>query len=113
MDRKNNEIMRRDELGQLSLSKDKEAIKLYLEHIKSKTKQFSNQIARLRYLVEEDYYIDVFKDYSEETLLELLDYAYSFGFEFQSFMAASKFYDTYALKLEISRNGLKTLNNIT
>lgn len=95
---KNNEIMRRDELGQLSLSKDKEAIKLYLEHIKSKTKQFSNQIARLRYLVEEDYYIDVFKDYSEETLLELLDYAYSFGFEFQSFMAASKFYDTYALK---------------
>ena len=98
MDRKNNEIMRRDELGQLSLSKDKEAIELYLEHIKSKTKQFSNQIARLRYLVEEDYYIDVFKDYSEETLLELLDYAYSFGFEFQSFMAASKFYDTYALK---------------
>lgn len=96
---KNNEIMRRDELGQLSLSKDKEAIKLYLEHIKSKTKQFSNQIARLRYLVEEDYYIDVFKDYSEETLLELLDYAYSFGFEFQSFMAASKFYDTYALKI--------------
>lgn len=95
---KNNEIMRRDELGQLSLSKDKEAIKLYLEHIKSKTKQFSNQIARLRYLVEEDYYIDVFKNYSEETLLELLDYAYSFGFEFQSFMAASKFYDTYALK---------------
>ncbi|WP_371106706.1 LAGLIDADG family homing endonuclease [Staphylococcus sp. HMSC067G10] len=95
---KNNEIMRRDELGQLSLSKDKEAIELYLEHIKSKTKQFSNQIARLRYLVEEDYYIDVFKDYSEETLLELLDYAYSFGFEFQSFMAASKFYDTYALK---------------
>lgn len=95
---KNNEIMRRDELGQLSLSKDKEAIKLYLEHIKSKTKQFSNQIARLRYLVEEDYYIDVFKDYSEDTLLELLDYAYSFGFEFQSFMAASKFYDTYALK---------------
>ena len=34
----NNEIMRRDELGQLSLSKDKEAIELYLEHIKSKTK---------------------------------------------------------------------------
>lgn len=95
---KNNEIMRRDERGQLSLHKDKEAIDLYLEHVDSKTKKFTSEIARLHYLVEEGYYIDVFKMYTKEQLEELIDYAYSFNFEFKSFMAASKFYDTYALK---------------
>ncbi|HGH5539847.1 ribonucleoside-diphosphate reductase subunit alpha [Staphylococcus pseudintermedius] len=95
---KNNEIMRRDSMGQLSLHKDKEAIELYLQHVDSKTKKFTNEINRLRYLVEEGYYIDVFEQYSESDLIELTEYAYSFNFEFQSFMAASKFYETYALK---------------
>lgn len=95
---KNNEIMRRDSMGQLSLHKDKEAIELYLQHVDSKTKKFTNEINRLRYLVEEGYYIDMFEQYSESDLIELTEYAYSFNFEFQSFMAASKFYETYALK---------------
>lgn len=105
---KNNEIMRRDSKGQLSLHKDKEAIKLYLEHVNKKTKKFSSEIARLRYLVEEDYYIDVFELYSEKDLQELTDYAYSLNFEFQSFMAASKFYETYSLK---TRNKEQWLEN--
>ncbi len=95
---KNNEIMRRDEKGQLSLDKDKEAIKLFQEHIDSKTKKFSSELARLRYLVEENYYINVFEKYTEDQLQELIDYSYSFNFEFKSFMAISKFYDQYALK---------------
>lgn len=105
---KNNEIMRRDSMGQLSLHKDKEAIELYLQHVYSKTKKFTNEINRLRYLVEEGYYIDVFEQYSESDLIELTEYAYSFNFEFQSFMAASKFYETYALK---TRNKMLWLEN--
>lgn len=104
---KNNEIMRRDKMGQLSLHKDKEAIKLFLEHVDSKTKKFSNEIARLRYLIEEDYYVDVFEMYSEAEVLGITEYAYSFGFEFQSFMAASKFYDTYALKTRDKKEWLE------
>lgn len=95
---KNNEITRRDENGMLQLHKDKDAIELYLEHVKKNTKKFTSEIARIRYLIEENYYIDVFKKYSEEFIEELTQYAYDLGFEFQSFMAASKFYDTYALK---------------
>ncbi|MBF0793288.1 class 1b ribonucleoside-diphosphate reductase subunit alpha [Mammaliicoccus lentus] len=104
---KNNEIMRRDKMGQLSLHKDKEAIKLFLEHVDSKTKKFSNEIARLRYLIEEDYYIDVFEMYTEEEVLAITEYTYSLGFEFQSFMAASKFYDTYALKTRDKKEWLE------
>lgn len=105
---KNNEIMRRNELGQLSLEKDKEAIKLYQKHIDSKTKEFSSEIARLRWLVEENYYVNVFEDYTEEELIELTEYANSFNFEFQSFMAISKFYESYALKTRDKKEWLET-----
>ncbi|MBC8715747.1 hypothetical protein FXW04_10835 [Staphylococcus pseudintermedius] len=44
---KNNEIMRRDSMGQLSLHKDKEAIELYLQHVDSKTKKFTNELSLL------------------------------------------------------------------
>ncbi|PCF50066.1 class 1b ribonucleoside-diphosphate reductase subunit alpha [Staphylococcus delphini] len=104
---KNNEMMRRDSVGQLSLHKDKEAIELYLQHVDSKTKKFTNEINRLRYLVEEGYYIDVFEQYNESDLIELTEYAYSFNFEFQSFMAASKFYETYALKTRDKKQWLE------
>lgn len=104
---KNNEIMRRDENGMLQLGKDKEAIDLYLEHVNKNTKKFTSELARLRYLVEEGYYINVFEMYSEDFLQEITDYIYSFNFKFQSFMAASKFYDGYALKTKDGKTWLE------
>lgn len=94
----NNEIMRRDQNGQFQLHKDLEARDSYLAHIKSKSMKFKSEVERLRFLVKESYYYDLFSQYTEEQVLELTDYARSFKFNFKSFMAASKFYDTYALK---------------
>ncbi len=71
---------------------------VYLEEIEDKTIYFDTEIERLRYLVDNDFYFDLFAKYSEEDLVEITDYAKSIPFEFASYMSASKFFKDYALK---------------
>lgn len=94
--------MRRDENGMLQLGKDKEAVKLYfVEHINNKMKWFHDLEEKIEYLLEYDYYDEeLFNQYSMKDVKKVYKRAYSHKFRFQSFMAAKKFYDSYALKTD-------------
>jgi ribonucleoside-diphosphate reductase alpha chain len=60
-------------------------------------------------MVNEDfYYPEVTTQYSLEELEELTKLIYSYGFEFQSYMAISKFYKDYALKTNDKKFYLET-----
>lgn len=93
----NNAITRQVD-GFYDLAKDKEALAVYLEEVKEKTKRFPNELERLSWLVENDFYFDCFSLYDEHFLKEITKKAYSYNFEFASYMAATKFYEGYALK---------------
>ncbi|MGT2341409.1 hypothetical protein ACVPOQ_12695 [Staphylococcus aureus] len=58
----NNEVTKRREDGFFSLEKDQEALVAYLEEVKDKTIFFDTEIEtlRLRYLVDNDFYFNVF-----------------------------------------------------
>lgn len=95
--RLNNELMRREN-GFYQLEKDKEAVTAFEQEVEERMMKFENQTERFYWLISNDYYIDYLKDYSAEFISELAGYVYSFHFKFQSFMAISKFYQSYALK---------------
>lgn len=94
----NNQIMKRTESGFFDLEKDQDALKSYMEEVSEKTIKFESEIKRLRYLVDNNFYYNVFREYNESELEEIINYANSLEFKFASFMAASKFYKDYALK---------------
>ena len=92
------EVTKRKDNGFFNLEKDQEALEVYLEEIQDKTIYFDTEIERLRYLVDNDFYFDLFAKYSEADLQEITDYAKSIPFKFASYMSASKFFKDYALK---------------
>lgn len=62
---------------------------------------------KVRYLVDEGYYEKEFLElYSMEFIKRMYKKAYAYKFRFPSFMSASKFYDSYAMK---SRDGKEIL----
>ena len=83
------------------MRKIKKLLNVYLEEISDKTIYFDSEIERLHYLVDNHFYFNVFK-YSEEDLIEIIEFAKSINFEFASYMSASKFYKDYALKQMIN-----------
>lgn len=103
----NNEIKQRGEDGFFRLEKDREAIAEFMREVDANTIKFSDTIARLRYLVDNGYYYDVFAQYSNLQLCRLHGICNSYGFRFQSYMAASKFYKDYALKMDDKRQYLE------
>ncbi|HHC8576370.1 TPA: class 1b ribonucleoside-diphosphate reductase subunit alpha [Staphylococcus aureus] len=106
----NNEVTKRREDGFFSLEKDQEALVAYLEEVKDKTIFFDTEIERLRYLVDNDFYFNVFDIYSEADLIEITDYAKSISFNFASYMSASKFFKDYALKTNDKSQYLEDYN---
>ena len=94
----NNEVTKRKDNGFFNLEKDQEALEVYLEEIEDKTIYFDTEIERLHYLVDNDFYFDLFAKYSEADLIEITDYAKNIPFKFASYMSASKFFKDYALK---------------
>lgn len=94
----NNEVTKRKDNGFFNLEKDQEALTVYLEEIQDKTIYFDNELERLHYLVDNDFYFDVFEVYSEADLQEITDFAKQIEFNFASYMSASKFFKDYALK---------------
>lgn len=99
---KNNEIMRRDTNGMLSLHKDKEAVHSYfVDYVNNKMKWFHDLEEKIEYLLDYDYYDrELFNKYKFEDIKKVYKQAYSHKFRFESFMAAKKFYDSYALKTD-------------
>ena len=94
----NNEVMVKDSEGRLQLDKDKEAVYSYfVDYVNKNTVFFHNLKEKIDYLIENDYYIDFYNFYTINQMQEVFDLVYSKKFRFQSYMAASKFYQSYAL----------------
>ncbi|MEK4426473.1 class 1b ribonucleoside-diphosphate reductase subunit alpha [Solibacillus sp. FSL K6-1523] len=105
----NNDVLNRySTTGQLELEKDHEATRRYfLEYVNVRLRYFIDLEEKIRYLVDEGYYEKEFIDmYEMEFIKHLYKKAYDYNFRFPSFMSASKFYDSYAMK---SRDGEEIL----
>lgn len=97
----NNEITVRDKEGNFSLHKDKEAVKSYfLNWVNTRTRFFHKLEEKLDFLITKGYYVDFFQWYSLEDMKKVFKKAYDKKFRFQSYMAAFKFYESYAMKDE-------------
>lgn len=94
--------------GKLDLEKDHEATRRYfLEEVNVRMRYFIDIEEKVRYLIEEGYYEEAFlAQYSSDFIKSMYKKAYNYNFRFPSFMSASKFYESYAMK---SRDGNEIL----
>lgn len=104
----NNEILQRDETGFFRLDRDLTARDAFMAEVTAKTKRFDSAGERIRWLIDNGYYYDVYTQYSEIDVIEILDVCDSYKFRFASYMAASKFYNDYALKTDDKAEWLET-----
>ncbi|MFC5407494.1 class 1b ribonucleoside-diphosphate reductase subunit alpha [Cohnella soli] len=96
----NNLLMQRDPQGFFQLDKDHEAVEAFMAEVERKSIKFADTAAKVRYMVNENYYENVYERYSEAQIDEIYALTHSYGFQFQSYMAASKFYTDYAVKTD-------------
>ncbi|WP_028594701.1 class 1b ribonucleoside-diphosphate reductase subunit alpha [Paenibacillus assamensis] len=94
----NNLLMQRGADGFFRLERDKEAVQAFMEEVFAKSISFTSFAEKVRYMIDNDYYEDVYTTYSPEAVEEIYEIAHSYNFQFQSYMAASKFYTDYAVK---------------
>lgn len=94
--------------GFYQLHKDKEALEVFMEEARENTVPFNSVAERMEYMKEHDYYYNVLDEYSLEEVEEVYNIAYGENFEFQSYMAASKFYKDYALKTNDQKQYLES-----
>ena len=95
----NNEINRPVD-GQIPLNKDKEALEAFFkENVLPNSMAFDSITDKIKFLVETDYIESEFiAKYKPEFIESLAKDLQAADFHFQSFMAAYKFYQQYALK---------------
>lgn len=106
----NNEVLNRYSMtGLLEMEKDREATRQYfLQYVNPRLRQFKDIEEKIRYLIDEGYYEKEFFDlYDMEFIKKLYHKAFNYHFRFPSFMSASKFYDSYAMKSRDGRNILE------
>ncbi|MCC0632377.1 class 1b ribonucleoside-diphosphate reductase subunit alpha [Clostridioides sp. ZZV15-6388] len=108
----NNQVIIKNEQGKYQLEKDKEALSSYIEEfINPKLKKFNNLEERLKYLIEEGYYLEeVIHKYSMDFIKNIYKLIEEHKFKFQSYMSANKFYQNYALKSNDGKEILETYN---
>ncbi|MCP3772979.1 class 1b ribonucleoside-diphosphate reductase subunit alpha [Paenibacillus sp. MZ04-78.2] len=94
----NNQLMRREADGFFQLEKDREAVRAFMEEAERSSIRFADTSDKVRYMIENDYYENVYDRYSPEEVEDIYRITHSYGFQFQSYMAASKFYTDYAMK---------------
>ena len=94
--------------GFYQLEKDKLAVGEFQKEVVEKYYPFKSHEERMNWLIENDYYIDFTKMYDLLFIVDLTKHIYSYEFEFQSFMAISKFYQSYALKTNDKKHYLET-----
>ena len=89
-----------DAQGQIQFDKDREAARqFYLQHVIPNSVPFDSLSARLQYLVAEGYYeAQVLNAYPFEFVCQLFEQAAGWGYRFQTFLGAWKFFTSYALK---------------
>ncbi|MFC5469157.1 class 1b ribonucleoside-diphosphate reductase subunit alpha [Cohnella suwonensis] len=96
----NNLLMQRDPQGFFQLDKDREAVEAFMADVERKSVKFAGTAEKVRYMVNENYYENVYEHYSEAQIEEIYTLTHGYGFQFQSYMAASKFYTDYAVKTD-------------
>ncbi|MDR1392824.1 MAG: class 1b ribonucleoside-diphosphate reductase subunit alpha [Bifidobacteriaceae bacterium] len=86
--------------GQIQFQADHQALETYLsQHVEPRGRAFASTGQRLTYLTAEGYYEPaVLAPYTAEFLDDLFTTAHQRGFKFGSFLGATKFYTSYALK---------------
>ncbi|WP_374286046.1 class 1b ribonucleoside-diphosphate reductase subunit alpha [Lactococcus sp.] len=86
--------------GSIPLAKDKDAIKAFFnENVIPNSFRAETYMKKIEWLLENDYLEDSFiKKYEPEFITELRKALSAFNFRFDSFMAAYKFYNQYAMK---------------
>ncbi|WP_159883664.1 class 1b ribonucleoside-diphosphate reductase subunit alpha [Paenibacillus puerhi] len=94
----NNLLMQRGTDGFFQLDKDREAVESFMEEVSAKSLSFESHGSKVRYMIDEDYYENVFDTYTTSEVEEIFRLTHQYGFEFRSYMAASKFYTDYAVK---------------
>ncbi|GGD46562.1 class 1b ribonucleoside-diphosphate reductase subunit alpha [Paenibacillus nasutitermitis] len=94
----NNQLMQRNEEGFFKLEKDHEAVAVFMEDVLGKSLIFNSTKEKMDYMIANDFYENVYDHYSLGDIESVYETAHGYSFEFQSYMAASKFYTDYALK---------------
>lgn len=98
----NNKLAVRDENGNINLDNlkyDKEAVHdFFISHVNKHTRFFYSLEEKINYLVKNDYWVDFREMYTMSFIKKLFKLIYGKKFRFQSYMAASKFYQSYALR---------------
>lgn len=97
----NNDVLQRYRAtGDIARHIDEEALQQYLQHeIAPRYRTYTTPVERLNALVEEGYYErDFLMQYTPEFIASLYEKAKGYNFQFQTFMSASKFFDSYAMK---------------
>jgi ribonucleoside-diphosphate reductase alpha chain len=94
----NNLLMQRGSDGFFQLEKDKEAVQVFMEEVHSSSIGFPDTTSKVRYMIDNNFYEDVYKHYTEAEVEEIYKVTHESTFEFASYMAASKFYTDYALR---------------
>jgi len=94
----NNLLMQRGADGFFQLDKDREAVKEFMEEVRRKSIRFADTASKVRYMIDNDYYENVYERYSPSEVEEIYRLTHSYRFEFPSYMSASKFYTDYAVK---------------
>lgn len=105
----NNEVLQQySETGVIHIERDREATRQYLlEYVDKNMRKFTSLEEKIQWLIKEQYYEAQFlQKYSTDFIQSIFKKAYSYKFQFCSFMSASKFYDSYAMK---SRDGKEIL----
>lgn len=97
-----NNAVNRPENQRIPLHKDKEALQAFLaENVRPNTKSFPTLEKKLEYLVQNQYIEEEFLNrYSLSFIQKLFRFVKEANFQFQSFMAAYKFFNQYALKTD-------------
>ena len=101
----NNQIMQRREDGFFNLAKDQEAVLEFKRELGLSPLSIEDKV---EFIADSHYYYDVLSQYTKDQIRELLQFVYSYQFEFQSYMAISKFYRDYALKTDDKEQILET-----
>jgi len=94
----NNEIMIKHD-DEFSLHKDKEAVRAYfLEYVNKNTVFFYTLKEKIDYLIEQNYYINFYEWFTYEEMETVYNFVFAKKFRFASFMAAFKYFQSYALR---------------
>ena len=84
--------------GFYQLEKDKEAVQAFQREVDEKMMTFDSVADRFYWLIDQGYYVNFLVDYEMDFMERLTAFVEAHQFEFQSYMAISKFYQSYALK---------------